>query len=104
MERNKRNHVISLTQPRNSSFNLLYSFRLPCMESRMLYATHLHNYRKAMSDIIQEAELAAEFNLVPLKTEPDVVKPEKPKIKNLVDEKPISFYEKKQRYTICELI
>lgn len=51
-----------------------------------------------MADVIQDAELAAEFNLVLQKNEPDPVFPEKPDVKEVIlGKRAISFFEKKPK-------
>lgn len=75
------------------------------MESKMLYASELHKYKNTMESIIDDAELAVEFNLMLQKPFPEVFKPEKTahdKINKI--NKPLNYIEKKQRFVQINIL
>lgn len=64
----------------------------------MLYAAELHRYKHTLSSIIEDAELAVEFNLMLQKPFPEILKPEKSDCKKVQETKPLNFVEKEHRY------
>lgn len=65
----------------------------------MLYAAALHNYISTMTNVIEDAELAVEYNLVMPAEMPALEVPDPPLVTtNIVTRKPIHFLDKEYRY------